>query len=156
MPTYEFRCTNGHTFDQFHKISDAPNTATCPVCGAAAERVISGGAGLVFKGSGFYLTDYGKNAHRTGGSTPPKGDGGDAGGKGEGASGSGNKDAGGGTAGASGGTGGGTSSGSSSSAGGSTSGGTSSGSSSGGSTSAGSTSAGGKTSGGTGSTGGAS
>ncbi len=67
MPTYEFRCANGHTFDEFHKISDAPQTATCPVCGAEGVRAISGGAGLVFKGSGFYLTDYGKNAHRTSG-----------------------------------------------------------------------------------------
>ncbi len=67
MPTYEFRCANGHTFDEFHKISDAPKTATCPVCGAEGVRAISGGAGLVFKGSGFYLTDYGKNAHRTSG-----------------------------------------------------------------------------------------
>src|SRR5437762_5907989 len=66
MPTYEFRCSNGHTFEQLHKISDAPSTVPCPVCGAVAERVISGGAGLVFKGSGFYLTDYGKNAHRSG------------------------------------------------------------------------------------------
>ena len=67
MPTYEFRCPNGHTFDQFHRISDAPTAAQCPSCGVEAERVISGGAGLVFKGSGFYLTDYGKNAHRTSG-----------------------------------------------------------------------------------------
>ena len=49
MPTYEFRCSNGHVFEQFHKISDAPGTATCPECGAVAERAISGGAGLVFK-----------------------------------------------------------------------------------------------------------
>ena len=48
MPTYEFRCPNGHTFEQFHKISDAPSTAICPTCGAEAERAISGGAGLVF------------------------------------------------------------------------------------------------------------
>ncbi|GLC26518.1 FmdB family zinc ribbon protein [Roseisolibacter agri] len=67
MPTYEFRCPNGHNFEQFHRISDAPSTAECPTCGAVAERAISGGAGLVFKGSGFYLTDYGKNAHRTSG-----------------------------------------------------------------------------------------
>lgn len=73
MPTYEFRCTHGHTFDQLHKISDAPSIATCPVCGAEAVRAISGGAGLVFKGSGFYLTDYGKNAHRTSGTAPAKG-----------------------------------------------------------------------------------
>ena len=65
MPTYEFRCANGHEFEEFHRrISDAPSTVTCPVCGAPAERRISGGAGLLFKGSGFYLTDYGKNAHR--------------------------------------------------------------------------------------------
>ena len=67
MPTYEFRCPNGHNFEQFHRISDAPSTVECPTCGAVAERAISGGAGLVFKGSGFYLTDYGKNAHRTSG-----------------------------------------------------------------------------------------
>ena len=67
MPTYEFRCPNGHNFEQFHRISDSPSTAECPTCGAVAERAISGGAGLVFKGSGFYLTDYGKNAHRTSG-----------------------------------------------------------------------------------------
>ena len=67
MPTYEFRCPNSHTFEQFHKISDAPRTAVCPTCGAEAERAISGGAGLLFKGSGFYLTDYGRNAHRTSG-----------------------------------------------------------------------------------------
>ncbi len=81
MPTYEFRCANGHTFDEFHKISDAPPTAPCPTCGAAAPRAISGGAGLVFKGSGFYLTDYGKNAHRSSG--PAAGEKKDA--KGEGA-----------------------------------------------------------------------
>ena len=67
MPTYEFRCPNGHNFEQFHRISDAPSTVECPTCSAVAERAISGGAGLVFKGSGFYLTDYGKNAHRTSG-----------------------------------------------------------------------------------------
>ena len=61
MPTYEFRCANGHSVEQFHKISDAPSAVTCPECGAVAERAISGGAGLVFKGSGFYITDYGKD-----------------------------------------------------------------------------------------------
>jgi len=69
MPTYEFRCPNGHAFDRFFsKISDAPKDVECPECGATAHVQISGGAGLVFKGSGFYLTDYGKNAHR--GSAP--------------------------------------------------------------------------------------
>jgi putative FmdB family regulatory protein len=65
MPTYEFRCPNGHDFDKFfRKISDAPSELPCPECGAVAARRVSGGAGLLFKGSGFYLTDYGKDAHR--------------------------------------------------------------------------------------------
>ena len=65
MPTYEYRCPDGHDFERFfRKISDAPSEVACPVCGKIAERRLSAGAGLVFKGSGFYLTDYGKNAHR--------------------------------------------------------------------------------------------
>ena len=69
MPTYDYRCPNGHDFEHFfRKISDAVTELECPVCGAVAARRVSGGAGLLFKGSGFYLTDYGKNAHRKGGS----------------------------------------------------------------------------------------
>jgi putative FmdB family regulatory protein len=65
MPTYEFRCPDGHEFEKFYrKISDAVSELPCPECGKLAMRQVSGGAGLVFKGSGFYLTDYGKNAHR--------------------------------------------------------------------------------------------
>jgi putative FmdB family regulatory protein len=65
MPTYDFRCPNGHLFEQrFARISDAPSTVTCPTCAAIAERQISGGAGLVFKGSGFYITDYGKDGKK--------------------------------------------------------------------------------------------
>ena len=65
MPTYEFRCPNGHEFERFYrKISDAATALPCPECGVIAERQLSAGAGLLFKGSGFYLTDYGKNAHR--------------------------------------------------------------------------------------------
>src|SRR4051812_7244100 len=65
MPTYEFRCPDGHTFDRFYrKISDAASEVPCPECGKPATRQLTGGAGLVFKGSGFFLTDYGKNAHR--------------------------------------------------------------------------------------------
>jgi len=60
MPTYEYRCENGHEFEVFQKISDKPRTK-CPECGARATRTISGGAGLIFKGSGFYITDYGKD-----------------------------------------------------------------------------------------------
>jgi putative FmdB family regulatory protein len=65
MPTYEYRCPDGHDFERFNrKISDAESELPCPVCGKPATRRLTGGAGLVFKGSGFYLTDYGKNAHR--------------------------------------------------------------------------------------------
>lgn len=65
MPTYEYRCPEGHDFEKFFsRISEAAAELECPECGKIAERRISGGAGLLFKGSGFYLTDYGRNAHR--------------------------------------------------------------------------------------------
>lgn len=59
MPTYEYRCgACGHEFEVFQKMNDDP-VRTCPECGEdEAERLISRGAGLVFKGSGFYATDY--------------------------------------------------------------------------------------------------
>lgn len=58
MPTYEYRCPQcGTDFEKFQKMSDEPG-APCPKCGANAERRLSGGAGLLFKGSGFYITDY--------------------------------------------------------------------------------------------------
>ena len=60
MPTYEYACPEGHEFELFQKMSDKPR-AKCPVCGKLAVRKISGGAGLHFKGSGFYITDYGKD-----------------------------------------------------------------------------------------------
>ena len=60
MPTYEYRCPEGHDFELFQKMTDKPR-AKCPTCGKMATRRISGGAGLVFKGSGFYITDYGKD-----------------------------------------------------------------------------------------------
>lgn len=60
VPTYEYICSAGHAFEAFQKISERPKTK-CPKCGKPAKRKISGGAGLVFKGSGFYITDYGKD-----------------------------------------------------------------------------------------------
>jgi putative FmdB family regulatory protein len=93
MPTYEFRCPDGHEFEKFYrKISDAPTEVPCPECGKIAMRLVSGGAGLLFKGSGFYLTDYGKNAHRKGApSGSDSGKSGDSGSSGEGKSGSGSE-----------------------------------------------------------------
>jgi len=65
MPTYEFRCPLGHQFERFYRtMGTAEAQAACPECGQLSERLVSGGAGLVFKGSGFYLTDYGKDAHK--------------------------------------------------------------------------------------------
>lgn len=65
MPTYEFECTNGHRFEKFYrKIAAAEPELPCPECGAPARRLISGGAGLLFKGSGFYITDYGKGGKK--------------------------------------------------------------------------------------------
>lgn len=58
MPTYEYRCPKGHGFEKFYPRVGGRRRLPCPVCGKMAERLISGGAGLVFKGSGFYTTDY--------------------------------------------------------------------------------------------------
>src|SRR6266550_1097602 len=64
MPLYEFRCPNGHEFEQFYRsIGTASSEAKCPVCGAVSQRMMST-AGLVFKGSGFYITDYGKDGKK--------------------------------------------------------------------------------------------
>ena len=64
MPTYEYECNAcGHAFDAFQKISDKPLTK-CPKCGKKVRKLISAGAGIIFKGPGFYATDYRK---KTGG-----------------------------------------------------------------------------------------
>ena len=60
MPTYEYECPDGHRFEKFQKMTDKPR-ARCPTCGKLATRKISGGAALVLKGTGFYITDYGKD-----------------------------------------------------------------------------------------------
>jgi len=63
MPTYEYRCAKGHTFEHFQRMTEAP-LDTCPTCGATAERLMSAGAGLLFKGSGFYITDYRSESYK--------------------------------------------------------------------------------------------
>ena len=64
MPTYDYRCTVcGHKFEEFQLITDDPLT-DCPKCGGKIERLIGAGAGLIFKGSGFYITDYRSDAYK--------------------------------------------------------------------------------------------
>lgn len=75
MPTYEYRCPECSTdFEKFQKMSEEP-VAECPNCGAAAQRRLSGGAGFLFKGSGFYITDYRSESYKKAASS----DGGSAG-----------------------------------------------------------------------------
>jgi putative FmdB family regulatory protein len=77
MPTYEFRCPKGHDFEKFYRsMSAAQLQVPCPTCGKTAERQVSAGAGLVFKGSGFYITDYGKDGKKSSAS-PQTGNAGD-------------------------------------------------------------------------------
>ncbi len=58
MPTYQYRCNEcSHEFSEFQSITADP-LSTCPECGGAVKRLISGGAGFLFKGDGFYTTDY--------------------------------------------------------------------------------------------------
>jgi putative FmdB family regulatory protein len=59
MPTYDYKCDAcGHAFEQFQPMSAAP-VRKCPKCGKLkVKRLIGTGAGLIFKGSGFYITDY--------------------------------------------------------------------------------------------------
>lgn len=65
MPTYEYRCPAGHDFEHFvPRISDGTSTRPCPTCGVLGQRRISAGTGLLFKGSGFYITDYGKDGKK--------------------------------------------------------------------------------------------
>ncbi|MDR1587031.1 MAG: zinc ribbon domain-containing protein [Treponema sp.] len=62
MPTYEYECKScGHTFEVFQAMSDDP-LRNCPKCGKEIRRLINGGTGVIFKGSGFYVTDKGKAA----------------------------------------------------------------------------------------------
>jgi putative FmdB family regulatory protein len=89
MPTYEYRCAQGHEFEVFQRMSDEP-VRVCPTCGAEAERLLSAGAGFLFKGEGFYITDYRSDDYRKRakaesgeGAAAGKGDGGATSGKSE-------------------------------------------------------------------------
>src|ERR1051326_3238727 len=65
MPTYEYRCDAcGHAFEKFQSMTAAP-VRKCPKCGKnKVRRLISTGAGLIFKGSGFYITDYRSDSYK--------------------------------------------------------------------------------------------
>ena len=67
MPTYEYKCDKcGHHFDQLQSITAKP-LRKCPKCGKSAlKRLIGTGAGLIFKGSGFYATDYRSESYKQG------------------------------------------------------------------------------------------
>jgi putative FmdB family regulatory protein len=72
MPTYEYKCTScGHTFEAIQSMNDKP-LSRCPKCKSAVRRVINGGIGIIFKGSGFYTTDNKKSSALTGGSNGKK------------------------------------------------------------------------------------
>jgi putative FmdB family regulatory protein len=72
MPIYEYRCPNGHTFELFQRMSDAP-AESCEICGAAPVEKVLFPVAVHFKGSGFYSTDYGRGGRK---STSKDGDGG--------------------------------------------------------------------------------
>ena len=63
MPTYGYECRKcGHQFEKFQPITAEP-VKTCPKCRGRVARMLSTGGGLIFKGSGFYQTDYKKSSH---------------------------------------------------------------------------------------------
>ena len=65
MPTYEYECRKcGRTFEKFQRISEAP-LRRCPTCKGAVKRLLGTGAGLLFKGSGFYITDYRSESYKS-------------------------------------------------------------------------------------------
>ena len=72
MPTYEYECTQcGHRFEASQYMTDKPLTK-CPQCQKKVKRLISGGSGFIFKGAGFYATDYRKKSKSESAPNPPK------------------------------------------------------------------------------------
>jgi putative FmdB family regulatory protein len=75
LPTYEYRCPNGHLFELFQSIH-APKPEACPTCGAGPVDVVLHPVAVHFKGSGFYSTDYGRGGGRKKDAGSKDGDGG--------------------------------------------------------------------------------
>lgn len=80
MPTYEYECEKcGHRFEVFQSMTEPPRKR-CPKCRGKVRRLVGGGAGIVFKGSGFYATDYRSSSYKeqkrkeSGESSHPKGE----------------------------------------------------------------------------------
>jgi putative FmdB family regulatory protein len=64
MPTYEYKCLECEkVFEEFQLITEPP-VSVCKFCGGEVKRLISGGSGLLFKGSGFYITDYRSDSYK--------------------------------------------------------------------------------------------
>ncbi len=63
MPIYEYRCPDGHTFEIFQRMADAPITA-CEICGKSPVEKLLYPVAVHFKGSGFYTTDYGRGSRK--------------------------------------------------------------------------------------------
>ncbi len=64
MPTYEYECKKcDHRFEQFQRMTEAP-LKRCPKCKGAVRRLMGTGAGIIFKGSGFYQTDYRSDSYK--------------------------------------------------------------------------------------------
>ena len=82
MPIYEYRCPNGHTFEMFQRMSDAP-AETCETCGAGPVEKILFPVAVHYKGSGFYSTDYGRGSRKATGKEGDGGSSGDGGGSSE-------------------------------------------------------------------------
>ena len=74
MPTYEYECSDcGYRFEEFQSIAAKP-IEVCPKChGKHVRRIIFGGVGLIFKGSGFYITDYARKNSSNNGSSGKNG-----------------------------------------------------------------------------------
>ena len=65
MPTYDYECEKcGHRFELFQSMNDEPKKR-CPKCKGKVRRLIGTGAGMIFKGSGFYVTDYRSDSYKS-------------------------------------------------------------------------------------------